>query len=114
MKALVRCWMVLALCGCATNPASILPTPVDYKQFMIYDCPSLTDKVAATDYQLRRYMHSQSNARVADAIVWPVPLTRMLGKNSRNVEAIRRLGGELEALKKAQTLKCTAIEPATP
>jgi len=108
MKIIALLTVCACIVACATNPASIRPTPADYRQYMIYDCAALTDKVEATDKEMRRYVHSQSNARVADAIVWPVPLTRMVGKNRRNVETISRLSGELEALRKAQTLKCDA------
>lgn len=102
----ITCLVALLLSACATNPAAIQPRQVDYRQYMIYDCPNLTDKVSATDRELRRYVASQSNARVSDAITWPVPLTRIFGKNRRNVETISRLGGELDALKHAQALRC--------
>lgn len=108
MKTIGSVLLLLSLCACATNPAAIQPRATDYKPYLIYDCANLTDKVTATDKELRRYLSSQSNARVSDAITWPIPLTRMFGKNRRNVEAISRLGGELDALKKAQTLRCTS------
>lgn len=109
MKTIGSVLLVLTLSACATNPAAIQPRVTDYKPFLIFDCANLTDKVSATDRELRRYMSSQSNARVSDAITWPIPLTRIFGKNRRNVEAISRLGGELEAVKKAQTLKCERV-----
>jgi len=96
----------LVLCGCATNPTAIKPTPYDYRPLMENDCTTLDTLIAATDAELRRYLSSQQNARVGDAFTWPVPVSRMTGKNQRNVEAIGRLSGELEALKKARTLKC--------
>lgn len=106
MKTIAVAVLALLVTACATNPASISSTPTDYKQFMIFDCANLTDKVAATDKELRRYVSSQGKARVADAITWPVPTSRIFGKNRRNVEAISRLGGELEALRTARTLRC--------
>lgn len=109
MKTTVVAVLCLLVAACATNPALIRSTPTDYRQFMIFDCANLTDKVAATDKELRRYLTSQGTARVADAITWPIPTSRIFGKNRRNVEAIGRLGGELEALKKAQTLKCESV-----
>ena len=96
----------LALTSCATNPSKIKPTVVDYHPLMFYDCATLDTRIAATDKEVRRYVSSQSNARVGDALLWPVPLSRMTGKNRRNVETIGRLSGELEALKTARTLKC--------
>lgn len=98
--------LALLVTGCATNPASIRPVQADYQQFMIYDCASLTDKVVATDKELRRYVTSQGTARVADAITWPIPTSRIFGKNRRNVDTIGRLSGELEALREARTLQC--------
>jgi len=108
MKTIGIVLVVATLCACATNPAAIQPRATDYKPYLMYDCANLTDKVTATDRELRRYVSSQSNARVSDAITWPVPLTRIFGKNRRNVEAISRLGGELDALKKAQALRCAS------
>jgi hypothetical protein len=105
MKAFIL-FAVAALAGCATNPAAIRATPTDHKPYMVYDCATLTERVAATDQELRRYVASQGNARVGDAIMWPIPISRIFGKNQRNVEAISRLGGQLDALRKAQTLKC--------
>lgn len=106
MKRITLAIIAAALAACATNPAGIRPTPTDYKPFMVYDCAALTDKVAAKDQELRRYVSSQDHARVGDALVWPIPVSRIFGKNQRNVEAISRLGGELDALRKAETLKC--------
>lgn len=97
---------ILLIAACATNPAAIQPRPTDHKPFMVYDCATLAEKVAATDKELRRYVQSQSNARAVDIITWPISTARLFGKNRRNVDAIQKLGGELEALKKAQTLKC--------
>jgi hypothetical protein len=96
----------LALIGCATNPTAIKPTTLDHRPLMSIDCTTLATRIAATDAELRRYVSSQGNARVGDAFMWPIPVSRMTGKNRRNVEAIGRLSGELEALKKAHTLKC--------
>jgi hypothetical protein len=105
MKILALATIAL-LTGCATNPAAIRPTPTDHMPFMVYDCATLAEKVAATNYQLHRYVRSQSKARATDVLTWPVSTARIFGKNRRNVEAIQRLGGELEALKKAHALKC--------
>jgi hypothetical protein len=104
-------WGLLAMllaAGCATNPASISPAPTDHAPFMAYDCVTLTTRVDETDKELRRYISSQSNARVGDALTWPIPTSRIFGKNRRNVAAISRLSGELDALRKAQILKCGA------
>jgi hypothetical protein len=101
----------LALIGCATNPTAIKPTAFDHRPLMSSDCTTLATRTAATDAELRRYVSSQGNARVADALTWPIPTSRITGKNRRNVEAIGRLSGELEALKKAHTLKCESNDP---
>lgn len=109
MKIIGSAVLIGLLAGCATNPAAIQSTPTDHRPYLAYDCTSLALRIATTDRELRRYVHSQSNARVADAITWPIPVSRIFRKNSRNVLAIQRLGGELDALKKAQTLKCDAL-----
>lgn len=109
MKRITLAAVVASLAACATNPAAIRPTLTDYKPYMVYDCVTLSEKVSAKDTELRRFVSSQDHARVGDAIMWPIPVSRIFGKNQRNVSAISRLGGELDALRKAETLKCEGV-----
>ena len=104
---------VMALTACATDPTGIAPTPVDYHQYMSKSCSELQVLADATQADLTRYLSSQGHARVGDALLWPLPLSRMTGKNSRNVRAIQTLQGELEAQKTARTLRCEAAASST-
>jgi hypothetical protein len=75
---------------------------VDARHFAGYGCGELYAKEIAADRELRRFVSSQSNARVGDALTWPIPVSRIFGKNSRNVREISRLGGELNAIHRVQ------------
>lgn len=96
----------LALAACATDPTDIRHTPTGYKPFLVYDCAALTKMCTDKKTELDDVVSSQGHARVGDALLWPIPLSRMDGLNGRNVKAIERLGGEYDALTKAQTLQC--------
>jgi|AGTN01.3.fsa_nt_gi hypothetical protein len=100
---------ILLLSACATHPASIKPVAVEQDRFMAMSC----DELAARDYQidadLRRFVNSQKRARVGDALTWPVPVSRIFGKNKRNVREIAVLRGEQEAVTKARAAKCPAV-----
>lgn len=97
---------VLALAACATDPTDIRHTPTDYKPFLVHDCAALTRMCADKKAELDDVISSQGHARVGDALMWPIPLSRIDGQNGRNVKAIEALGGEYDALTKAQTLQC--------
>lgn len=96
----------LALAACATDPSSIQHTTTDFRPYMVNDCATLTRMCADKKAELDDVISSQGHARVGDALLWPIPLSRMDGMNGRNVRAIQLLGGEYDALTKAQTLRC--------
>lgn len=98
----------LALAACATDPSSIQHTATDYRPYLVNDCAALTRMCTDKKAELDDVISSQGHARVGDALMWPIPLSRMDGMNGRNVRAIQQLGGEYDALNKAQTLRCEA------
>lgn len=106
MKIIALLTISAALTACAIHPAAIHSAATDHRPYMVYDCEELTIKSTVTDRELRRYVASQTNARTVDVLTWPISTARLFGKNKRNVAAIQRLGGELEALEKARSIKC--------
>jgi hypothetical protein len=109
MKRISISAIALALSACATAPDRIAPTQIDARQFAAYGCAELQDKAQATEIELQRYLTSQHKARIGDAVTWPIPMSRVLGKNDRNVRAIAQYRGELSAIETARSEKgCVA------
>ncbi len=100
--------VVLGLSACATNPASIKPTEVDPAAYSGLKCEELLPRLSATEKELSRWQSSQYNARTGDSIVL-FPISRLTGKNKRNVKEIARLTGERDALLAAAQAKCVTV-----
>ena len=97
--------LALLLAGCATDPAAVQPRATDARMFEGYTCEELAQRKTATDAELQRYVESQERARIGDAFTWPVSTARIFGKNTRNVNMIAQLRGELQAIDQVQHVK---------
>lgn len=95
----------IALAGCATAPSDIRPRDTDHTPYLSLSCLELFAMVTDTDAELRDMTAAQEHARIADALVLP-GLSRLTGKNRRNVDDISRLSGQLVAVQTAQNVKC--------
>lgn len=96
-NTVIPCLALLA--GCATAPDAVAPRATDPQRFAAYTCGELQQRTASTTAELQRYVESQDRARVGDFFV---PTSRIFGKNSRNVNMIAGLRGELQAIDQVQ------------
>lgn len=105
MTRLLVSFACLAIAGCATSPSDIRPRETDHAPYLAMSCLESFAVVTDTDAELRDVTAAQEHARTADALILP-GLSRLTGKNGRNVDDIERLSGQLAAVQRARTLRC--------
>lgn len=115
MRKVLVSAVALALAACSTAPGRVKPASVDQAPYMVLDCAELAARAQHTGSELERYVSSQHRIRVVDAITFPIPFSRIFGKNRRNVRVIAQLRGELVAIQRSQAeLGCTVQAPQSP
>ena len=98
--------LALTAVGCAKSPESIGPSYVSHVPYQSWKCQQLGEESARISNALAVASEQQSNARTNDTvgvIFLGLPVSSLSGDNI--APQIAHLKGEIEAVRKASTLK---------